>query len=200
MNIDQIALCHSKQESEDALKVHHNGRFSIRGGHIKDVRFLPRGDAWRVSNGNLNVRSNGLRNNQRFKRTIGVDRSIAIRQTETDLEQLRQELKVYEEEHTVMKNEQHQYKVRWNNMNRADLEARQAISRLEDEIDSIKAEAAEAIESSTIDTSELESDVQEAEGLLSEFVEKEKDISSHIEDLKPALQGIQAKLDENKVR
>lgn len=196
-SIDQIALSHSKQESEDTLKVEHNGRFSIRGGHIKEARFLPKGDAWRATRGNLNMLSVGLKNNQRFKRTIGVDRSIAIRQTEADLEQLREELDAYEREYNSMKNEQTQFKVRWNNLNRADMDARQAIARLEDTMEGIRAEAAEANESSAIDTSELENDVRESEEAYAKFTERENDIVNQIKDLNPALQDVQAKLDEN---
>ena len=196
-SIDQVALSYSKQESEDALKMEQNGRCSIRGGHIKEVRFLPKGDAWRAARGNLNMLSVGLKGNQRFKRTIGVDRSIAIRQTEADLELLREELDAIERDYTSLKNEQLQLRLRWNNLNRADMESRTAIARLEDVIEAIRAEAAEASESSAIDTSELENDVRESEEAYTKLTEKEQDILNQIKDLNPVLEEVQAKLDEN---
>ena len=52
-----------------------------------------------------------------------------------------------------------------------------------------------------IDTSELESDVQEAEVLLITRICREEESKGHVKSyFKPSLQqGIQAKLDENKV-
>lgn len=193
--IDQIALMKSKEESQNALLVQENGRYSIRGGNIKEVHFLPDGDNWRVFNGAVSMSSNrkGLR------RQIGVDRTTSIRETENEVEQLSMEIRDLASRADNLKKTRHEYKVRWNNLKKEGEKANADMRKIEETIERLQEEA-DAAENITVDTKEFEDDVAEQERGCEELREKESEVKKIIEELLSPIRDLEAKVDETKER
>lgn len=193
--IDQIALMKSKEESQSALLVQENGRYSIRGGNIKEVHFLPDGDNWRVFNGAVSMSSNrkGLR------RQIGVDRTTSIRETENEVEQLSMEIRDLASRADNLKKTRHEYKVRWNNLKKEGEKANADMRKIEETIERLQEEA-DAAENITVDTKEFEDDVAEQERACEELREKESEVKKIIEELLSPIRDLEAKVDETKER
>ena len=194
--IDQIALMTSKEESEQALLVQQrDGRSAIRGGNIKEVHFLPEGDFWQVVNGAVSM----IANRKRLRQIIGVDRTTSIRETEHEKNQVQNEVNEYKTKLQNIKRDEHRYKVEWNNLKREDEIARLEMQKHEETIERVQEEAA-AAENITVDTTEYENDVQEAQKGLDELKEKEEEIANNIETLKAPIRELEAKVEETRAR
>ncbi len=193
--IDQKALMNSKAESEEALLITQNGRSSIKGGNIKEVHILPEGDFWQVFNGAVSMSAN----RKKLRQLIGIDKTAAIRDGENEIEQLSFEVNDLSSKEKNLKNERHQHKVRWNQLKNEDKKARLQIQELEDTIERIREEAA-AAENVTVDTTEYEDEVRDAENSMDELKMKEEEINKIIESLKPNLRELEAKVEETRAR
>ncbi|KAL9181634.1 hypothetical protein ACHAXT_010439 [Thalassiosira profunda] len=196
-NIDTSALTESKESSEQALLVKDGqGRRSIRGGKIRKVFFLPNGDHWEAKAGNLVM----VGNDRGLKQTIGVDRSAAIESIKHEMKALHTELTRNKEEEKGVKDAQHKAKVAWNRSKKDYEKVTTAIKKMEQVLDELKAEAEVSEEVPTIDTSEFEQEIEEAEAVMQQLKDKEAAAAQEIETLQPGLAEKQKSLDEMTAR
>lgn len=194
---DQVAICTSKDSSEKALlNDNGNNTFSIRGGNIKQVYFLPTGDFWRVSKaGQLSMTST----DKKLKQTIGVDRSDAIRESERDVDQITTEMSELKQTEMNVKKERSHYKVKWNEAQKIMNRTTQKIGILQNAIDNTNAEAVEAV-NVNVETTDLEDEVRQAEGECSRLKEEEEEHKKVVQDLQPQLDVIRNRLEEISAR
>ena len=81
IRIETKALFQNKKESEDSLLIEdNNNRYNIRGGIIKEAYFLPKGDSWKMTKGNIQM----ISNTRRPRKTIGADMTAAIKDVKND--------------------------------------------------------------------------------------------------------------------
>lgn len=193
--IDTIALMNSREESEQKLHVKQNNRSHIRGGVIKVVHFLPDGDYWSVYNGSKSMTSN----TRKLRPVIGVDRTTSIRETENEKQTLEYELKDLTSKEKNLSRERHQYKVQWNNLKKDDKNMRLEIQDLEETISRIQLESA-AAENVSVDTSEYEDEVKEAEAAIDQLKERIEEMQKHIEELRKPISDLESKVDETQAR
>jgi len=192
LRIDQRAVCESKESSERSLLVHDNhGRLSIRGGTIREVFFLPQGDRWILANGNLSLNSN----DRKLKQTLGIDRSAAIAEMKVEADQLQAEHREFKEKQTQLEREQRDVQKKWNNDKH---QLRRAEARKEEVADIINQVRAESEESAnvTIDTTELEQDVSNAEQVVEALQEQLAEKQREMQELIPAVDDIKGRLVE----
>jgi len=188
---DQKAVCESKQVSEQKLLVETNGKQSIRHRNIKTVYFLPAGDYWQVYNDQLSMTSqNGIR-----RTSIGIDKSRAIVEAESELVQLKTEKEQKARDLNDVKKDRHGHKVVWNDWKKKERVARDKINKLTDEIERIREEA-EAAENVTFDTSDLEDEVNKTQIEYDRLKGEEEELTKAVDDLLPGIQAIQAQIDE----
>ncbi len=193
--IDTIALMNSREESEQKLHVKQNNRSHIRGGVIKVVHFLPDGDYWSVYNGSKSMTSN----TRKLRPVIGVDKTTSIRETENEKQTLEYELKDLTSKEKNLSRERHQYKVQWNNLKKDDKNMRLEIQDLEETISRIQLESA-AAENVSVDTSEYEDEVKEAEAAIDQLKERIEEMQKHIEELRKPISDLESKVDETQAR
>ena len=194
--IDQKALCESYDASLEALLVTDSqNRSSIRGGNIKTVFCLPRADFWQLYNGNLSTTSSDGRLNE----SIGVDRSQAIRQAESELRLLKNEESEQSRQLKSLRDEREHYKIQWNKYKKQSDTAKVKIQNLNDALEQVREEA-EAAENITFDTSELEDDVKKSEEAYEALKMKQEEMSKSLEDMLPDIEAILGRIEEVKAR
>ena len=193
--IDERALATSKEESERHLLVTDgSGRRSIRGGQIKEVFFLPRGDNWKLSKGgNIQLTSNNSKG--QFKKSIGVDQAGAIRELEIELTSLKEDRKKLNQQFGEANAKEREVKIHWNQCKRKYQENEKAHRDAEKDIDAVKAEQSN-FENMDEDTSSEEEEVAEAQRALDELAKTQVDLKQAIEEKKPELQELQSNLAE----
>lgn len=192
LRIEARAVCKSKELSERSLLVKDsNNRMSIRGGTIREVFFLPQGDRWTVSNGNLSLTSNS----NKLKQTLGIDKSAAIAELKAEALQLTEEKAQYQQRYTQVVTERKDAQKKWNKDRQAH---RKAQARLEDLVEKINQVRAESEESAnvTVDTSELEQDVTSAEQVVDALKEQFAERQRELDELLPAVQEAKSRLME----
>ncbi len=187
------ALADSKEDSECALLV-KAGKCSIKGGKIRKVFFLPNGDHWEGNGGNMMM----VGNDRGMKQTIRVDRSAAIEQTKHEITALQQELMRNKAEEKGATNTRHQKA--WNVAQKEYVKLTSQVKKMEQVLDNLKAEAETSEEVPTIDTSEYESDIKEAEDAVEELKKKEAAVAQEIESLQPGIEEQKKQLDETTAR
>eukprot|EP00571_Detonula_confervacea_P004119 CAMPEP_0172311834 /NCGR_PEP_ID=MMETSP1058-20130122/15802_1 /TAXON_ID=83371 /ORGANISM="Detonula confervacea, Strain CCMP 353" /LENGTH=1228 /DNA_ID=CAMNT_0013025129 /DNA_START=30 /DNA_END=3716 /DNA_ORIENTATION=+ len=194
VSIDTIALADSKESSEQALLVkENNGKCFIKGGKIRKVFFLPSGDHWECSrSGNLIM----VGNDRAMKQTIGVDRSAAIESTKHEVKALQTELTRNQAEEKGVKDAHYKAKKAWNVANKEYQRNHGNIKKMVALLDDLKAEAETSEEVPTIDTSEYENDIQEAEAAVDDLKKKEAAMVQEINSLQPGLEEQRRQLDE----
>ena len=194
--IEERAVSTSKEDSEKALlKRNENGQYSIVGGKIKNVFFLPRGDNWALRNGNININSN----EKQLRRTIGVDQSAAIAATEQEVDAVDTEVKELKKEESKKEIELLGFQKTWNKAKQGLRNNEKEIDRCVKAIDEIKSEEVDAANIDT-DTTEYEQEVQEAQDQVQKLTGDEKSLREQIEDTNPQIREIQARLKENNAR
>ena len=190
--IDTKALCRGKEESEQLLLVKdNNNRPAIRGGKIKEVYFLPKGDNWKVTGGMKNM----ISNTRRPKRTIGADVTAAIEDAKNDRQSVKDELKSTNNEYNRLEHEHTELKKQWNANKRELRNNEREIDRASKEIDEVKAEEAASIDI-IMDTTEEEEDVAAAQSDLDEIKENQRKAQESMHEKLPQVQAIQDKVDE----
>jgi len=194
---DQVALMSSKDSSEKALlQNNRNNTNSIRGGNIKQVYFLPKGDFWRVTKGGqLSV----FATDKKLRQSIGVDRTDAIRESERDVDHITIEKTKLNQVEKDVKKERNHYKVKWNQAQQIMNRTTKKITSLQNTIENIRAEESETV-NITVETNDLEDEVRQAEGECSRFKEEEEEHKKILLDLQPGLDDIQNRLEEISAR
>eukprot|EP00554_Chaetoceros_debilis_P004872 CAMPEP_0194084796 /NCGR_PEP_ID=MMETSP0149-20130528/14920_1 /TAXON_ID=122233 /ORGANISM="Chaetoceros debilis, Strain MM31A-1" /LENGTH=1202 /DNA_ID=CAMNT_0038767545 /DNA_START=99 /DNA_END=3707 /DNA_ORIENTATION=+ len=194
--IDQKALMGSKDSSyEILLEDRPQGGQQIKGRNIKMVYFLPLGDYWQLSNHSLS----GYSQDRQLKQTIGVDKSVAIREGEKELHQLEIEKRQLVAEFQTVKKDRHELKINWNRMKNAVDKASRDMQRLTEELERIREEAEEA-ENVVDDTTELEDEVNRARESHDKLKSSENNMRKALEDLLPGIDKLQNQLDEESAR
>lgn len=190
--IDTKALARSKRESEDLLLVRdNNNRAGIRGGKIKEVYFLPKGDNWKVTKGNIQM----ISNTRRPKKTIGADVTAAINDAKNDYEGVNEELKAKKNEYNRLEREHTDHKLQWNTNKRAFQRNETEINRATKLIEDLKAEELASIDNN-IDTTIEEEDVAEAQAALDAVKENQRQAEDSIKEQNPKIQVIKDNLEE----
>jgi len=190
--IETKALSRSKEESEDLLLVKDgNNRDAIRGGKIKEVYFLPKGDNWKVNNGNIQM----ISNTRRAKTTIGVDMTVAIEDAKNEYQSVKNDWTEKHREYTRLEHEHTNHKKQWNQMKRESRKNEVAIDKASKEIEDIKAEQAD-IADNDIDTIEEEEEVSAAQAHLEYIKENQRKAQDEIKEKTPEIREIKDKVDE----
>jgi len=193
--IEQKAIARDRKYSEQQLLVRNGNKNEIRGGKLKEVYFLPKGDYWTVRNSSLAAFSN----DRLLRSTIGVDKSAAIEEARREEAQLKEELKVRKAEESKLHHDHSRYQKEWNNAKKAVQNNDILINSLSDKLDEIKNEM-ETSANVTIDTTEFEEDVQQVTEQIEKFKEREQDLVAQKAESEPRVQEIKSRLDEITVR
>jgi structural maintenance of chromosomes protein 6 len=196
--IDQNAIGASKEETEQLLLVRDgNGREAIKGGNIREVYFLPRGDVWKINaQGTRNMRSN----ERQMRQTIGADTTSAIEEAKLELSQLEIELRENKKILSQHSDSLLMAKRKWNEVKKGQRQARDAISELESKIAQLQTEIDASSNVEEIDTTDLEEDISNAEQdiiILNEkleAIEKEKeDLESKVDEAKKKVEEVESR-------
>jgi len=192
--IDQTALCESREHSEEKLLIRNENtrKDAVRGGKITKVFFLPKGDFWQVKNGLRSLVSNEAK----LKQIIGVDRTAAIREAEHEATALKKEADELKKKLSDVQREHKDMKRKWNEESKSIRKIASNLETLQSTLERLKEEAISS-EEVTIDTTDLEEDVKNAQDSLEVEKRKEYELSESIEALKPEL--IQAQRDHQEI-
>lgn len=191
--IDQTALAESKEISERALLIsdpNNPNKEAIRQP-VKQVHFLPNGDTWRVTKGSRQM----ISNENRPRRTIGVDQSAAIREVENDIRLLKDEVDQKRQAESNLKKEERLYKKRWNEEKNKREKLLKSIETAEATIEEMNDEN-DANEDVEADTTAEEEDVKTAEDALEEVQSRYEEKKNAKEEMWPAIEEAKKRLDE----
>lgn len=189
-SIDTSALGESKESSEKALLSSDN---SIKGGKIRKVFFLPKGDYWEANRGNVMMVSNDKKT---MKQTIGVDRSAAIESAKHEMKALQLELARNKEELKGVNEALLKHKKAWNVATDKYGKNSKQIKSMEATLQQLRDEAETSEEAPTIDTTEYENDIQEAEVAVQDLKKKEAAVLREIDALQPTMGDLRRQLEE----
>jgi len=189
-SIDTSALGESKESSEKALLSSDN---SIKGGKIRKVFFLPNGDYWEANRGNVMMVSNDKKT---MKQTIGVDRSAAIESAKHEMKALQLELARNKEELKGVNEALLKHKKAWNVATDKYGKNSKQIKSMEATLQQLRDEAETSEEAPTIDTTEYENDIQEAEVAVQDLKKKEAAVLREIDALQPTMGDLRRQLEE----
>lgn len=189
-SIDTSALGESKESSEKALLSSDN---SIKGGKIRKVFFLPNGDYWEASRGNVMMVSN---DKKAMKQTIGVDRSAAIEAAKHEMKVLQLELARNKEELKGVNEALLKHKKAWNVAKEKYSKTCTQIKSMEATLQQLRDEAETSEEAPTIDTTEYENDIQEAEVAVHDLKKKEAAVQREVGALQPTIGDLRRQLEE----
>jgi chromosome segregation ATPase len=189
-SIDTSALGESKEISEKALLSSDN---SIKGGKIRKVFFLPNGDYWEANRGNVMMVSNDKKT---MKQTIGIDRSAAIESAKHEMKALQLELARNKEELKGVNEALLKHKKAWNVATDKYGKNSKQIKSMEATLQQLRDEAETSEEAPTIDTTEYENDIQEAEVAVQDLKKKEAAVLREIDALQPTMGDLRRQLEE----
>lgn len=189
-SIDTSALGESKESSENALLSSDN---SIKDGKIRKVFFLPNGDYWEAKSGNVMMVSN---DKKAMKQTIGVDRSAAIEAAKHEMKALQLELARNKEELKGVNEALLKHKKAWNVATDKYGKNSKHIKSMEATLQQLRDEAETSEEAPTIDTTEYENDIQEAEIAVQDLKKKEAAVLREIDALQPTMGDLRRQLEE----
>mmetsp|Transcript_13448 Transcript_13448/g.16929 ORF Transcript_13448/g.16929 Transcript_13448/m.16929 type:complete len:877 (+) Transcript_13448:605-3235(+) len=197
--IDGRALSRSKEESEAALlETDSNGRERMKGSNIKQVFFLPNGDFWQLRGGYRSMTSND--NGNSLRQSIGIDRTAAIESAKREVEILKQELVDSKRREQQLLNQAKSVKLSWNEKGKESRQTAKKIETIQNKLEALKNEQAEAANDFTIDTTEMEEDVAREEEVLEDLKEKQNKKRKEMEQLKPAVEEAKRNLEEVTIR
>ena len=158
---------------------------------MKQVYFLPSGDTWKVTKGSRQM----ISNENRPRRTIGVDQSAAIRELENDIRLLKEEVDQKRQAEANLKKEEHLYKKRWNDEKKKREKLLKSIETAEATIEEMNDED-DANENVEADTTAEEEDVKTAEDALEEVQSRYEEKKNAKEEMWPAIEEAKKRLDE----
>jgi chromosome segregation ATPase len=191
--IDERALTRGKDDSERLLLVQNeNGQNCIRGGKIKEVYFLPKGDNWKLTkNGHKQMVSNS----RRLTKSIGADMTAAVEEAKREYQAMKHDLEIANRVYNKLEHEHTEHKKRWN-FNKRDLVSNQkSIDDAQKEIEDIKTEENMASDID-FDTTVEEQEVSEAQEFLDDSKARQEKLKEEIEEKRPAIQDLKYKLEE----
>jgi chromosome segregation ATPase len=193
--IDSRALARDKQSSEQKLLTQNGrGEMSIRG-IIKEVYCMPNGDKWIVKGGSMAA----ISNDRNMRNTIGADRTAAIAEAKREAAQYQHEVKEMRTMEAKLEGDHTKFQRQWNQAKRAMQQNDAIMSGLVTKVDEIKLEM-ESTANITIDTTEFEEDVAQAENAVGSLKESESQLSEQISAYAPEIRDLQNRLDETVVR
>jgi len=191
---DQKAVCESWDVSQSQLlEEHSSGKVAIRGNNIKSVYYLPSGDFWQVFNGEMSVTS--AEKAVLKGASIGMDKSRAIKEAESEYAQLKQEIDSQTIRLNEVKKERQGQKVKWNDWKKKLAVAQAQINKYTEDIERIREESENA-ENITFDTSDLEDEVNKAQEQYDRLKAQLEEMSKSIEELNPDIEKIQSEIEE----
>ena len=194
--IDQFALGTDLESSEELLLYRNErGEDAIRGGNVKNVYLLPKGDHWTVKNGSKAI----FTNERKLRKTIGIDKTAALQEAKAEEAHIKEELKQLRKEESRLESEHTQFQRQWNVAKRAMQKNDQEIQNLTTVVEDTRAE----IENSanvTVDTSEFEQDVAQTEQEIEELEKDDSKLGEEIEAMEPEIQQVQTRIDECSAR
>ena len=135
-------------------------------------------------------------NDRPLKQTIGTDRSAAIEAGKHEIRALEQELARNKNEEKAVGDEVFKSKKAWNEAQVEYNKLNKKIKQMQSTLDDLRAEAETSEDVPTIDTSDLENDVREAEESVEDMKKKEAAIVQEIESLQPEIDEHKRRLDE----
>ena len=191
--MEHKAVARDRKFSQDTLLI-KNGNQNVIRDNIKDV-YLPTGDYWTVKGGSLSIFSN----ERKLKQTVGVDRTAAIADAQAQLSVLEDELRKIQKEESKLQNDHTSAQRQWNQAKNAVQKNAAAIESIMERIENIKEEM-KASNNQTIDTSELEEDIQQAEDLLARHKATEEKLVADREALLPHINELRDRLEETSIR
>jgi hypothetical protein len=193
--IDQIALCKDHGSSEEKLLyINAKGEEALKG-IIKTVYILPDADNWTVKNGSKAV----FTNEQKLRKTIGVDKSAAVQQAKTEEEQLKKEMQLYHAEESKLEHEHTKYQREWNHAKKAMQKNDEKIHNLTSKIEDIRTEI-DTSANVTIDTTEYEQDVENYEQEMEALEQDDEKLSNEIESLQPEIEDTKSSISDCAIR
>lgn len=194
--IDQLALAKDKDTSEKALLVRGESGYTIRSKNIKKVYYLPQGDHWEVSKGAITLISNEKR---LTRKTIGVDRTEALAEAQSHVEQLLSELKGLKGEENRLEKEYDKLCRVWKRAKNELMENDTRVRDLNGEIEEVRAEFENTTDTNS-DTAEYEEDVAQAQEDLDNSKALESSLGAKLSELDPDIEEIKRKINEAHAR
>ena len=191
--MEHKAVARDRKISQEKLLITNGNQNTIRE-KINDV-YLPNGDFWTVKGGTLAMFSN----EKKLRQTVGVDRTAAIADAQAQLAILQDELQKIQKEESKLQNEHTNAQRQWKQAKSAVSQNATAIEKIMERIENIKEEM-KASNNQTIDTSEIEEDIQQAEALLARHKATEERFLSEREALLPHINELKARLEESSIR
>jgi len=195
--IDQKALVETLEAGQASLVLTSaNRKDSFRGGNIKTVYCLPKGDFFQIFSGAMSITTSTKPN---LRQTIGIDRTHAISEAERELEHLSKEQKDMSKQLADSAEESHRYKLQWNDLKKSTQNAHLKIEKLNEVIEQIREEG-EAAENVTVDTTELEDDVRQTEEAYESLKSQQEEMTKALEAMLPGIQAVEAQVEEEHAR
>lgn len=189
--IEERALSRSKQESEEKLLIHQDGRNRIRG-NIKSVHFLPKGDHWEVNkSGSVSM----MANEKELRQSVGLDRSAALQEAKNEADHVNSTLRVLRQEHGRLEHEHREFQKAWNKAKNQLNSLTSKINATADTISAIKEEEGMADNFDT-DTSEFEEEITKAQTSLDGIQENISEVQWKINAKAPQLDETRSRIDE----
>jgi hypothetical protein len=195
--IDQKGLAMDKESSEEKLLERNdsNGKLQIKGGKLREVYFLPRGDYWSVRNGAKTT----ISNERKFRKTISTDKTAMIEQAKAEVAELKAELAESRRVEGRLESEHTRLQKEWGQAKRKMRDNDSAMTELGDRIDQIKSEM-ETAANTTIDTTEYEEDVAQHEEQRAALEQQQSRLKEELEAKKPEIEMLKTRIDEVTIR
>jgi chromosome segregation ATPase len=140
-----------------------------------------------------------ISNERKMRNTIGADRTAAIAEAKREAAQLQHELKLIRAEDAKLEQNHTKFQRQWNQAKRAMQQNDKRISDLVSNVDEIKLDI-ESTANVTIDTTESEEDVVQAESAVENLKESERQLAEQIGAYEPEIRDLKNRLDETVLR
>lgn len=189
--IDQIALALGKSTAEKHLLFQRNDGGYYLQGNIKSVTYGPDGDQLTVNGGNPSY----FANEKKVRKTIGVDKRMAIEESQREAAQLKAELQNLKKEESKLELEHRARQKKWNAANHALKENDTRILELSEKIEETRAEMPTTADED-LDTSEYEEEVALAQQEVDRLKTAEDERRAELEALAPDVEDIESRLAE----
>jgi chromosome segregation ATPase len=191
--MEHKAVARDRTVSQEKLLTKNGNQHAIRE-KINEV-YLPNGDFWTVKGGSLAMFSN----DKKLRQTVGVDRTAAIADAQAQLSQLDEELRKIQREESKLQSEHTNAQRQWNQAKRSVAQNAADIEAILERIENIKDEM-KSSNNHTIDTTEMEEDIQQAEDLLARHKATEERFLAEREAMLPHINELKARLEESSIR
>lgn len=185
------ALAESREVSEEKLLSRDAKGDSIRG-IIKEVYCLPNGDQWQIRNGSQAMFSN----EKQLRKTLGVDRSEAIANAESQVQELQRELTELDNDESRLEIQHTDIRREWTKAQKENQNNETLINDLGMKIEELRNEI-ETSANIELDTTEYEEDVAQQEEEVNNLGDQETELRAEIEDLMPEIEDLRKRIQES---